>query len=94
MGGHVRAVFTLITIIFVICVTFTVTSFKEIPLKILGKSDLFQMQTTQDQKDMELSAEEQNTSSFKSEIKNNSPSEQTPLQVSVFVYTRYDKKIR
>lgn len=32
LGGHVRAVFTLVTIIFVICVSATVTSFREIPL--------------------------------------------------------------
>lgn len=32
LGGHVRAVFTLITFIFIICVTCTVTSFREIPL--------------------------------------------------------------
>ncbi|XP_030747732.1 proton-associated sugar transporter A [Sitophilus oryzae] len=35
LGGHVRAVFTLITIIFVICVSYTVTSFKEMPLDLL-----------------------------------------------------------
>lgn len=35
LGGHVRAVFTLITIIFVICVTYTITSFKEMPLELL-----------------------------------------------------------
>lgn len=35
LGGHVRAVFTLITVIFVICVSYTVTSFREIPLNIL-----------------------------------------------------------
>lgn len=32
LGGHVRAVFTLVTIIFIICVSATVTSFREIPL--------------------------------------------------------------
>lgn len=32
LGGHVKAVFTIITFIFIACVTFTVTSFKEIPL--------------------------------------------------------------
>lgn len=32
LGGHVKAVFTLITFIFVFCVSATVTSFKEIPL--------------------------------------------------------------
>jgi solute carrier family 45 protein 1/2/4 len=35
LGGHVRAVFTLITFIFTICVAFTVTSFTEMPLKVL-----------------------------------------------------------
>ncbi|XP_077297213.1 loss of visual transmission [Arctopsyche grandis] len=34
-GGHVRAVFSLITVIFIICVTYTITSFDEIPLNIL-----------------------------------------------------------
>lgn len=32
MGGHVRAVFTLVTFIFIICVSITMTSFREIPL--------------------------------------------------------------
>ncbi|KAG6455424.1 proton-associated sugar transporter A [Manduca sexta] len=40
-GGHVRAVFSLITIIFVICVTATVTSFKEIPLDELNEQEEF-----------------------------------------------------
>lgn len=35
LGGHVRAVFTLITVIFVVCVSYTVTSFKEMPLALL-----------------------------------------------------------
>lgn len=34
-GGHVRAVFSLITLIFITCVTCTVTSFAEIPLPLL-----------------------------------------------------------
>ncbi|XP_058826213.1 proton-associated sugar transporter A [Topomyia yanbarensis] len=34
-GGHVRAVFSLITIIFIVCVGCTITSFNEIPLWIL-----------------------------------------------------------
>ncbi|KAF7266420.1 hypothetical protein GWI33_020251 [Rhynchophorus ferrugineus] len=42
LGGHVRAVFTLITVIFVICVSYTVTSFKEMPL------ELFQYKITLD----------------------------------------------
>lgn len=32
LGGHVRAVFTLVTFIFIFCVTATITSFREIPL--------------------------------------------------------------
>lgn len=32
LGGHVHAVFTLVTIIFVICVSVTLNSFREIPL--------------------------------------------------------------
>uniref|UniRef100_A0A182PV64 Major facilitator superfamily associated domain-containing protein n=1 Tax=Anopheles epiroticus TaxID=199890 RepID=A0A182PV64_9DIPT len=35
LGGHVRAVFSLITVIFIVCVLCTVTSFSEIPLWIL-----------------------------------------------------------
>ncbi|XP_033214464.1 proton-associated sugar transporter A isoform X2 [Belonocnema kinseyi] len=35
LGGHVHATFTLITIIFIICVSCTITSFKEIPLELL-----------------------------------------------------------
>lgn len=35
LGGHVRAVFTLITIIFIVCVSYTITSFREMPLNIL-----------------------------------------------------------
>jgi hypothetical protein len=34
LGGHVRAVFTLITFIFTACVICTVTSFKEIQLEM------------------------------------------------------------
>ncbi|KOB74135.1 Uncharacterized protein OBRU01_09504, partial [Operophtera brumata] len=40
-GGHVRAVFSLITVIFVACVSATVTSFKEIPLEELMEQDEF-----------------------------------------------------
>lgn len=35
LGGHVRAVFTFITFIFVFCVAATVSSFREIPLDLL-----------------------------------------------------------
>ncbi|XP_059610363.1 proton-associated sugar transporter A [Phlebotomus argentipes] len=42
LGGHVKAVFSLITVIFVICVSYTVTSFSEIPL------DLVERQTQSD----------------------------------------------
>lgn len=35
LGGHVRAVFTLITFIFIFCVAITITSFREVPLAML-----------------------------------------------------------
>lgn len=35
LGGHIHAVFTLITFIFIICVSYTITSFKEMPLHLL-----------------------------------------------------------
>lgn len=40
-GGHVRAVFSLITVIFVVCVSATITSFKEIPLEELTEQEEF-----------------------------------------------------
>jgi hypothetical protein len=39
LGGQVRAVFTLITFIFTICVALTLTSFKEIPLQLLERQE-------------------------------------------------------
>ncbi|BES97702.1 Solute carrier family 45 member [Nesidiocoris tenuis] len=44
-GGHVRTVFSLITVIFIACVTYTVTSFKEIPLLRLRETNEFYMTT-------------------------------------------------
>ncbi|KAJ8727438.1 hypothetical protein PYW07_001557 [Mythimna separata] len=43
-GGHVRAVFSLITIIFVVCVSATITSFTEIPLLELEEQEEFRRQ--------------------------------------------------
>ncbi|XP_068081751.1 membrane-associated transporter protein [Anabrus simplex] len=40
LGGHVRAVFTVITVIFVICVSLTITSFREIPLDELERDQV------------------------------------------------------
>ena len=37
-GGHVRLVFTLILVIYVICVSATMTSFAELPLRIIEAS--------------------------------------------------------
>ena len=36
LGGHVRAVFTLVTFIFIACVIVTLYSFSEIPLNVLA----------------------------------------------------------
>lgn len=44
LGGHLHATFTLITIIFIICVAFTITSFKEIPLEVLERDQYQQIQ--------------------------------------------------
>lgn len=38
-GGHIRVVFTLVIVVFVVCVASTVTSFKEMPLSELGLTD-------------------------------------------------------
>lgn len=35
LGGHVRAVFTLVTVLFIACVSVTITSFPEVPLWLL-----------------------------------------------------------
>ncbi|KAH8335319.1 hypothetical protein KR074_010436 [Drosophila pseudoananassae] len=40
MGGNVPTVFTLVTIIFVICYLITVTTFREIPLPLIEKDEL------------------------------------------------------
>ncbi|XP_026674802.1 proton-associated sugar transporter A isoform X2 [Ceratina calcarata] len=44
LGGHLHATFTLITIIFVVCVSCTLTSFKEIPLELLERDERRQSQ--------------------------------------------------
>lgn len=43
LGGHLHATFTLITIIFIICVSLTMTSFKEIPLELLDSDQGLKM---------------------------------------------------
>ncbi|KAH8366979.1 hypothetical protein KR200_007206 [Drosophila serrata] len=39
LGGHVKAVFSIITFIFIACVAYTVTSFAEIPLWVLADAE-------------------------------------------------------
>uniref|UniRef100_A0A8D9E3H4 Membrane-associated transporter protein n=1 Tax=Cacopsylla melanoneura TaxID=428564 RepID=A0A8D9E3H4_9HEMI len=41
LGGHVRAVFTVITVLFVICVSATLTAFSELPLDEIEKGIVF-----------------------------------------------------
>ncbi|XP_014244219.1 proton-associated sugar transporter A [Cimex lectularius] len=55
MGGHVKAVFTLITLIFITCVVITLTSFSEIPLKILDKTNSFYMKRNLQTEEAEIS---------------------------------------
>lgn len=45
LGGHIPAVFKLVTVIFVICVTVTLTSFREVPLHILESSGSYRKTT-------------------------------------------------
>ncbi|XP_053603428.1 proton-associated sugar transporter A [Plodia interpunctella] len=56
LGGHVRAVFSLITIIFIACVSATITSFKEIPMGQLIEQDQFrkQAQTERNQESFDI----------------------------------------
>nr|XP_045588499.1 membrane-associated transporter protein-like isoform X2 [Procambarus clarkii] len=44
LGGHVKAVFTLVTFIFIACVVSTLYSFREIPLDVLRNSTKAQLQ--------------------------------------------------
>lgn len=46
-----RAVFTLITFIFVICVSYTVSSFKEMPLSLLELQDGYEFEDLSSAKD-------------------------------------------
>ncbi|KAI5637404.1 major facilitator superfamily domain-containing protein [Phthorimaea operculella] len=60
-GGHVRAVFFLITLIFITCVSATITAFKEIPLTELDEQEEFkrlaQTERLQESFDVEEGAE-------------------------------------
>ena len=40
MGGNIPTVFGLVTIIFVVCYIVTITTFREIPLKLIEKDDM------------------------------------------------------
>ncbi|XP_034829759.1 membrane-associated transporter protein [Maniola hyperantus] len=57
-GGHVRAVFFLITIIFIVCVSATVTSFKEIPLNELNDNEDYKKLNDKDQIEDNFNQEE------------------------------------
>ncbi|XP_066149513.1 membrane-associated transporter protein [Euwallacea fornicatus] len=51
LGGHVRAVFTLITVIFIVCVSYTVSSFKEMPLHLLELRSNLDLSPEKDQEE-------------------------------------------
>ncbi|KOC68421.1 Membrane-associated transporter protein [Habropoda laboriosa] len=64
LGGHLHATFTLITIIFVICVSCTITSFKEIPLELLERDEyqqLHEQKITSEEKEEEQTEHEKIT---------------------------------
>ena len=50
LGGHVRVVFTLVLIIYIVCLGLTITAVKEVPLPLLGfrKEDLQQDEKRKD----------------------------------------------
>lgn len=52
LGGHVRAVFTLITVIFIVCVSLTITSFAEIPLWMI-EAELMKPMTNEAMEEVE-----------------------------------------
>lgn len=72
LGGHVRAVFTLITVIFIVCVIYTITSFQEIPLSLLNDASYFKM------KDLQKS--ETQTGSLNSSVEQIASNENDKLQ--------------
>lgn len=45
LGGHIPAVFKLVTVIFIICVSVTLASFREVPLHILEISGTYRKAT-------------------------------------------------
>lgn len=68
LGGHVRAVFTLITIIFIVCVSYTITSFREVPLNLIeckepdtlfGEKEVITMKVRQKYGSLDSTADEQ-----------------------------------
>ncbi|GBP09879.1 Membrane-associated transporter protein [Eumeta japonica] len=70
-GGHVRAVFALITIIFLACVTATITSFKEIPLDQLQEQEKYR-KLAEDERAQSSSDVEDPASAEKNNIKKDS----------------------
>lgn len=40
MGGHINTVFSLTTIMFTVCVILSITTFQEVPLKMLNKVEM------------------------------------------------------
>ncbi|XP_063930780.1 proton-associated sugar transporter A [Zophobas morio] len=58
LGGHVRAVFTLTTLIFMVCVSYTITSFKEMPL------DLVELRSSLDEPNEEENLDTQNEQNY------------------------------
>lgn len=57
-GGHVRAVFFLITIIFIVCVSATITSFKEIPLSEIKETENYNKLNDKDEEENQFREEQ------------------------------------
>lgn len=79
LGGHVRAVFTLVTVIFIVCVTATVTSFREIPLWRLEATNAEHQQYTAINGDHRQLDENAKTSTYGSVNKPDVIVQETPM---------------
>ncbi|XP_034660439.1 proton-associated sugar transporter A [Drosophila subobscura] len=85
LGGHVKAVFSIITFIFVACVTLTITSFAEIPLWAISSNENRDYMKEKEQSEVPLStygALDNEVSVLNDEHKKQLTTESTEEQIS------------
>ncbi|SPP83270.1 blast:Membrane-associated transporter protein [Drosophila guanche] len=86
LGGHVKAVFSIITFIFVACVTLTITSFSEIPLWAISSNENRDYLKEKEQSEVPLStygALDNEVSILNDEHKKQLTTESTEEQISI-----------